>query len=762
MRTNPCLPRLGKSRWIVGPALTAALLAGGDPALGQSGDVKPPTPSSTTVPVIPSDASVERLFSDFLHYSRMGRFSLADAYAGALLAHPDLDPVEVMELANKDRKSLDTLLILIKNSTIGDNAARVLNLIEKGEAEKRKSADRILDNINKLGGDPQQEFYAIKRLTESGEYGIPHLVQTLLDRSKADLHPRIVNALPLLGKPAVNPLVTALSVQSDDVRLHLIRALGEIGYPQAVPYLTKLMADSEMPDMTRSAAAGAIGRIEQISGRGSPGTPEQLFTELGDRYYNEDDAVRADPRLDEANIWYWDADQQGLRRTVVPTRIFGQVMAMRCAEEALLLKNDHAAAISLWLAANIRREYRLGLNIESGDPNEKGDADATRPERFPRALYFTQAAGARYAHDVLDWAVRTGDSPVALGAIEALRITAGESSLVGSEAYKQPLVKALEFSDIVVRIRAALALGAALPRSAFNGADRVVPVLASALALSGQEQMIVVDGDETNGNRIAGILRDTRREVIVDTDFFRALERARQEFTNIAGLWIASDLRDPALGEALRRFRNEYVFAKTPVVVLSKERYELNTRELAEVDPYLEPIAALADAKMIESAYTRAAARAGRTPVDAALARRLALQAADTLRKIALNGRTVLDLAAGEPALIATLNVNDEELQVRCAAVLASFSTPTAQRAVAHIAMSDDHTVSLRTAAFGALADSAKNHGNLLEPAQVSALIALSREADDLVIRTSASQALGALNLATNEASEIVRGYYGG
>jgi hypothetical protein len=41
-------------------------------------------------------------------------------------------------------------------------------------------------------------------------------------------------------------------------------------------------------------------------------------------------------------------------------------------------------------------------------------------------------------------------------------------------------------------------------------------------------------------------------------------------------------------------------------------------------------------------------------------------------------------------------------------------------------------------------------------------LVKIAREESDLVIRTASSQALGAVNLATNKASEIIRGYYGG
>ena len=470
-------------------------------------------PGGGSPPVVSRDASIDSLFVDFLHYAQVGRFTLADAFATKLLEHPELDAVRLRELADKHPDGIATLLILIKNGSIQDRAVRVLDVIQKGEHEKRQSSERIRRNIRLLAGDPQQEFFAQSALRESGEYAIPLMVRTLLDPAEDKLKPRVVSALPLIGKAAVNPLVIALAVDDTAVRLNLIGALGEIGYPRAIPYLRQLTVDAAVPAEAKAAAGRAIERIEQIVGRGFPGSPEDLFYELADRYYDEDHAVRADPRIDESNVWYFDGDEQALTRVIVPQRIFGQVMAMRCCEEALRLKNDHLDALALWLASNIRRESRLGMNVESGDAEEMSETDSTRPDVFPRALYFTLTAGPPYIHRVLDRAVRRHDSSVALGAIEALRVTAGETSLIGTEDYKQPLVEALQFPDPVVRIRAALALGAALPRSQFAGSALVTPTLAAALGQTGREQLLVVDANEDNGRRIAGLLRGNDREV---------------------------------------------------------------------------------------------------------------------------------------------------------------------------------------------------------------------------------------------------------
>lgn len=725
------------------------------PALAQAGSDTAPQNSMS------GGDTVRSLFTEYLHYGRLGRFAVADAYAERLLAHPEFSPAKLVAAADRDKDTVNTLLTLIRNSR-SDHAKQLLELIQQGEHEKRQSADRILKNIELLGGDPQQELFARKYLSESGEYAIPHMVEALLDDGHKALWPRIINALPNIGKGAVNPLVIALSMKSNDVRVHLIEALGEIGYPQAIPYLRRLVANEQTPEMSKSAATAAISRIEQITGRMFTGDAADGFYDLAQQYFNQDDAVRADPRLPKANVWYWDAGEQLLQRTEVPRRIFGQVMVMRCAEEGLRLRSDDTEIIAIWLAANIRREARLGMNVESNDAEETGEIDATRPATFPRSLYFTQAAGPRYAHLVLERAVDRGDSSVALGAIEALRATAGESSLIGSEDHKQPLVQALQFPDLVVRMRAALALGAALPKSQFAGSQLVVPVLAGALAQSGREQVLVVDPDESNHNRVAGILRGSDRDAITEANYFQAFERARAEFQALTGVFVSTDIQDPGITEALRRLRGETIFSKVPVVVLTKSRQSGLALELVGNDPYVEAVSASASEDDILAAFARVRARTGQAALGADLATSMALQAAETLRSVALDGRTVFDVGEAEPALIGALGSDNETLQTLTASVLALLRTPTAQRAIAHVAMDDSNTNSLRIAAFGFLASSAKRSGNQLEEDQVARLVELAQNEPDMVIRTAASQSLGAINLATNKASEIIRSFYGG
>ncbi|MFQ5462901.1 MAG: HEAT repeat domain-containing protein [Phycisphaerae bacterium] len=708
------------------------------------------------------DATPAELFADFLHYARMGRYRVAEVYADALLAHPDLDPVELLQVADHDKSSVDTLQIIIAHSSISEKAAKVLELLEIGQYETRKNPERIRDNIAKLGGSLQQQDIARRRLVDSGEWAVPALVATLGNRSKQNLHLPMRRTLASLGKSGVGPLTAALRVKDHFVRLAVIEALGALGYAQAVPYLRSITVDSSMPEESKAAAVAAIERIAELRGRPTYGTAEELFLKLAEQFYDEASSVKADTRLPEANVWYWDTESQTLAATPVPTKIFGSVMAMRCCEEALKLRNDYGDSIALWLAANTRREARLGLDVEDGDPSRMGEDDATRPSSFPRALYFTLAAGPRYAHKMLARAVEDGDSSVALGAIEALRVTASESSLIGGSDMREPLAAALQFPDLVVRTRAALALGAALPRSPFSGSQYVMPILSNALLLTGRESLLVVDGDEANLNRIVSELRQGDRTVIGETNVYRGLGRVRAELQSVSGIVLATDVAEPGLTVAMAQLRSEINFSKTPVVVLAKARQSLLADQTAEHDAYAEAVHGHADGGSILSALQRIEARTGQRRLDGDLAHAMAMEAAKTLLAIASDGRTVFDFTQAEPALLTALDTDDEAFQTAIAHVLALTSNTDAQMKLAALGFGDHISDSLRIVAFESLATSAKSFGNLLDEQQLSNLIDIARNEPDLTIRTAASKALGALNLASNKASEIIRSYHRG
>jgi len=788
---NAYVPGGFGGRWMTAVAVVGMLAAA--PAMGQG-----QAPAGQEQPgQVPKGLSLEQEFGDFLHFIMLGRFSYAKAYGEHLLKREDLEPLRLLELADKYANSREALIRVFANPTVGRTAQQIHEVIRRGEQIRRKDPQLIKRHIQGLAGPPRAEWLNIQRLRESGEYAAPWLLRALQDPSNPNLHTRIVRALPKIGKPLVNPFVIALRTAHAPTRLVLIKALGQIGYPQALPYLKQVLEDPASTADVRKAAEDAIAAIDR-NGTKADVSAAELFLGLAEQYYEDRGSVRADPRESIANVWYW--QDEGLKRIEVPRKIFNEIMCMRCCEEALRLgagragrseqaSSGHAAnpvggepsaeqpdqaveqlsssstmtrATALWLAANFRRETELGMNVESESADERAAADKTKPADFPRSIYFARAAGPLYNHMVLARAVRNTEPGVALGAIAALTETAGPASLVGTEAYKQSLVQALSFPNLLVRIKAALALGAALPRQKFTGAQNVVPVLAEALAQTGRRQAILVDPDEQNRNRIQGELRAEGIGVISAPALFAALNRARKEAPAVDVVFLATDIQGPDLAAALTELRKDFLFRATPVVLLTKPQQMALAERFALADSRVGRVLADASKQDLLSVWQEVAAMTGAPALDEKTALELALTAAETLRLIAVSHCPAYDFTRAQTALIAALSHPAEELRIKAASVLALAPSPEAQQAVAKMALSPENSQTLRMAAFASLAESAKHNGNKLTPQLVDRLIKFALTEENLELRTAASRALGAMNLPSNKASEIIRSYYRG
>ncbi|MCG8409465.1 MAG: hypothetical protein MI923_30035 [Phycisphaerales bacterium] len=705
------------------------------------------------------------LAEDGWHYAAVGRFRYADAAFKALHeANPD--PVALLELARRNPNRHDILLKLINHAEVGPAARRFLDILGRGEELLRTDPHEIVANIEKLGGPPRMVYNATNRLKVSGEYAIPHLIQGLQDSGRSHLHPAIIQVIPKIGRDALNPLCIALGMEDNVTKVILIRAAAEIGYKQVVPYLVKLAQDPKQSGDVRATANQALTAF----GVSANDDLSKLFYQLSDNYYRNIDSLQADGRSDFANIWYLRGNE--LRYIPVPRAIFNDVMAMRASEEALIANSNLEEATAQWLAANIRREAKLGLNVESDQPDELANKDSTRPENYPRSIYFSRAAGAKYNHMVLAIAYRDRDPGVALGAIAALRETAGEPSLVGAEDLKQPLVQTLNFPNRQVRVKAALALGQALPATPFSGSENVIPVLSEALVQSDRQAVLIVDPDDNLRNKFQALLRAAGFECAVGSNLYQGLQNGRESnLTTFDVILLGSDIDQPDVTAAINEVRGNFESAATPILIVAKDgdigRAGRIARNFAGVEIVDAIVVDLGDPDRIKEQVTTRIARAsqalGMSPLDRDLSLTLALHSSEVLRDIAESNLSVYKFARAVPSLITALKSKSETLRTKVAHALALAESADAQAAIAESAFDTAHSQAERIAAFGALAESARRNGNLLGDHDVVArLITFTMNEQDLVLRAAASKALGALDLPSNKASEIIREQYNG
>lgn len=704
------------------------------------------------------------LAEDGWHFAAIGRFKYADANFKALVdANPD--PVGLLELARANPNRHTILIKLITNTEVGPSAKAFLELLNKGEELLRMDAYEIVTNIRKLGGPPRMAYNAAKRLKESGEYAIPHLIQFLQNPEQRQLHAAIIQVIPQIGRGGLNPLCVSLGMEDNVTKRVIIDSLARIGYRQALPYLARVAEDSKSSEDCRSAARQAMATLG--AGGSNVGA---LFYELADAYYANAESVRADTRRDTANIWYM--REGGLRLVEVPMPIFNDIMAMRCSEEALIANADQANATALWIAANFRREAKLGLDVESDKPDLLAAKDGTRPEDYPRSIYFARAAGAKYNHMVLSRAFNDRDPGVALGAIAALSETAGAASLVGREDLKQPLVQSLAFPNRQVRIKAALALGRSLPTTSFSGSENVIPVLVEALAHSGRSAALIVDPDAGQANKMQAALRLASFDCAIGSNLNAARESARKVgITTYDVILLAAGMQQPDALGAIAELRRDLPTAATPILVVVNED-QLSTgrtaaRSAAGVEVITSDIVDLGDPARITEQMMNRVKRASQTLGMSALGRELsmdlALQSCDVLRMIGESNLKVFDFSRSVSGLVGALSSSTEALRVRAAHALALGASADAQQALASAALNPERGLEERVAFFGSLAESARRNGNLLGSSEaVNRLINFTMTESDLILRAAASKALGALDLPSNKASEIIRGQYNG
>lgn len=702
------------------------------------------------------------LAEDGWHFAAIGRFSYADANFKALLDSAP-DPVALLELTRANDNRHTILIKLMANTEVGPSAKAFLDLLNEGEELLRKDSLEISADIARLGGTPRQVFNATRDLKAAGEYAVPQLLRYLQDPAHAALHPMIIRVLPELGRPALNPLVVALQLPDAGIRRTVIETLARVGYRQALPYLARVAqgADKAASGDLREAAKAAMRDIEPKADL----TAAELFVDLAEAYHADMDSVRADDRSPMANVWY--SREGGLTYIPVPREIFRDVMAMRCCEAVLELQPNNTTAASLWLASNFRREARLGMNVESEADDAAAKNDATRPEKYPRSIYFARAAGPLHNHMVVSRAVKDRDPAEALGGLSALMTTAGSGGLLSSGDAQQGVVECLTFPHRLVRIKAALAIARSLPNSQFNNSHQVAPVLAEAITLSARKTALVIDPDDQNRNKTQAVLRAAGLDAIADRSMYNGLNVARgQNATHFDLIVVSSDVQNPGIADAVKELRGDFLTSAAPIVIIAKagdtSAAQTASASYGGVSVLLAEAVAGGTAEAATEAllerYRRANSTLGVIEIGEEEALSLAMQAVESLRMVAISGSKIIDYARSEPALIRAMESDRATgLRIAAASTLATIATPTAQEALATQALNDKNAMEMRLAAFSSLAESARRNGNRLGETTVGALTSLAVDGADLTIRTSCSQVVGALDLPSNRITQIIQ-----
>lgn len=697
----------------------------------------------------PAGQDVTGLWNDFIHYIRIGRADAALANGQALLdAQPD--PRAVYQLS---AKTGDIIRTLDRGQTLGetqpglaDVVKALREMIEEGYRLESRDPEQIRQAIDMLDGTTRQYQLGLDRLKRSGEFAVPQLVARLGNAQTSEiLRDRIVTVLPELGKEAVRPLSEALQSSNPVVRNITCRVLGRIGYWHAAPHLRAVLAKEDEVAEVKASAAAALQAVT-----GDPAAAAKplagYYYELGERYYGNAESLQPDTRYDVANVWYWQ-DDLGLTYKEAPTPIFMDVYTMRSARQTLDVDGSFEPAVSLWLAAYLRKEAHLPA----------GATDPTRGAEQLAAAAYAKAAGAKYAQQVLARALRDRDVAVAVGVIPPLADIAGAKNLIRPvEGGANPLVEALTYPNRLVRFLAMQTLINANPQEPFNGSELVMQVAIEALRQTGKRTALLVEPDEQTRNTLKDSIRSVGYEVVDGANYAEAVEAARRG-SGVDVLLLSSAMRGPALREAMAMVRSDPAYASLPVVVLAAEADVRGANQLARQDEMtivVETAGMGADA--VKDALQAAAAKmAGEQSLGEDAAAQWALRTAAGLEMLGETRNPVYKLALTEPALVDNLAAPRDELKIACAQALAVQSSGTAQRAIAALALSDAADP-VRVAAFQAAAKCVRLIGNQLTEQQADAVVEFVQSTASQDLRDAASELLGSLDLPSEKIKGMI------
>jgi len=676
---------------------------------------------------------------DFMHYSLVNNVELAQAN-GQNLLDAGLSPEELVRVfedaaRGTNRNPRDIMIRNQRRDELKGLSAQLLEKLDEGYRVVARDAVRIRKEVDRLADSPRAYKNAADRLTAAGQFAAPIYIEYLQNGDKKALHPFILQVIKETGRPMVLPLIEQLQTPDASLRLTVINLLGQIGYKQSLPALRGLQMSEAVDAKTKSAIGTAIALIARGDVTAATAAPSELFLRVGESYYAKDPSFQPTLADEKTNpVWIFDKGLNNVVSIAVPTEAWSAIMATRAARAAIELDTNNAQAISLWIAADLKKELLLD-----------GTADPTMPGAD--AGYVALASGPLYGNPVLARALDARDVPLALRTIEALKATGGTKDLVSSVG--SPLVRALGFPSREIRFSAAIALGQANPAEAFPSHYRVVPVLAEAISSTGSANALVVIADNDKRNKLADTLRSgsTAFNVYAAPSLAAALETAHRAAAFDAVIVEQGSVRNDLAAIA----RTDYRLAGAPVLV-AVPAAEL----LAFTSVGIPAIDIAADEEAINTALDGARAGIGNVPLDTEKANQYALTSVQLIGTLAADHKSIYNVADALPALSEALKDKRAEIATASAAALGKMRNIDAQKALAAAALAQDVDAGLRAPFFNALTESARNVGNHLDSAAINSLIKIVSTETDAAVRVAAAAALGALNVPSNQAAPLI------
>ena len=694
-------------------------------------------PASAATEKSPADkvetpAAAQTAMDDFLYGVLAGRKEVAQTNAKFLLESgvTNQQLAQMIDSAGLQERLARAVLASKGMGEVGAMASQIDVRVSAGRLELARDSARIDEAVRQLGGTIRQQAIAKGTLVAAGSYAVPSLLKALFDQRTPELQLRASQNLIEIGRTAVLPLCEVLVGASPEEQVAICNILTAINSKTAAPWLAKTLRLATSIDV-KNAADTALRSLKLANV-----SELNLWTSMARDYFVSRDALT--PYPSEPNQVVWSVDAAG---TIVPklvaTEIYGDVMAQRCAQEAMRIDPTADEGLSIYIAAGSRSQASLST-------------DGVDVSVMSLAL----AAGPVQAERVLRLARSVNDPGLTLIAIEIFSKVSSEVMLLDVEN-GSPIFACLTNPSRSIRTTAALAIANAAPRITFPDADKVVPILGAGIQQDKALRAIVIARDESQRRELEGRLSQIGCSLL-SSDASASAVLATLSGRGAPDLIIASGGADE-MKNALTLLRANPTFTSTPILMAMPEADEVRIDRGVRQDPSVAIWFQGRSENEFQSAAKQLIERAiGVVQADAdneAAAFVLRSKVLIALRLIGSLQESPFKVADAELDLIEALSATTAETQILVARVLAVTPTVEAQRALIDAALSA--TEAQQVALLQSVAESGRLYGNQAEEKQIDRLRQALTEAKG-ANADALAQAYGALRVGTAQVLKLI------
>lgn len=690
----------------------------------------------------------ESQLRDYVHYVKIARYDLANSFGQSVvdkLAKP------VGKAEGDAAVTLGEFVNMLENggeigrfeeavgrgervAEIEKVSSALANAYSKGKLEIARNASEITKSIGLLTGTQRQRLVARERLAAAGEYAMPQLLSAFQKRDNPALISEVRQLMVDMGRQSARPLQSAAPGLDAGTQEAVIGVLGDIPYTSSVAVLNDL-ANNSKNEGSRKAAQRALAKL----GTKESGNVSGEYLKLAEAYYSGAESLTPFPRDDQQLVWSYDA-ATGLMATPINSTVFHETMAMKQAEEALRTDAKNQAAVSLWLAADFSREINA----------PKDYVNPLYKDR-PEAMFFAAAAGTDSLQAVLGRALDNKDAQLARKAIAAMGKTAGPSALKATKG-RNSLVEALRFPNRRVETDAALVLAWASGSQTFDGAERVVPVLASAVREAGAKYALVIAGDGEKSKMIGDGLRAMGYTVLAPAANAADIDGA---VASVAGVdLIVTSLPAKETAAAVSAVRGHTKLSASPVMVMTDLDGVNELGGRYDRDSMVRVARTGISAEQAADAVKQLTGSTLGDALSADEASDYQNRALDAIKAVAMSGSTAYAVNDATAPLAAAMGDAKGPLKVKIADVLSMIGDKKAQQAIVDAALAAD--AGEMVALVNAATASAKRYGNMLDERQVKRLLDAAGKTTTGEAGTALSALLGALNLQSDRVVPLI------